>query len=320
MKNNEQTSFIPDNFDTPVLFLIFNRLETTKQVFEIIRNASPRKLYLASDGPRDNRIGEKEKVEEVRKYVLESIDWDCELKTLFRDKNLGCGKAIGEAIAWFFENEERGIILEDDCLPSQSFFSYCQELLEKYKDDTRIYHIAGYNPLIYTKIPYSYYFARIQHCWGWATWKRAWKHYNFDIANLKDFIQTKKINTIFNRSVDRHYWLDIFNRMERHEIDTWDYQWTYTIFNNNGICINPATSLISNIGFGPDATHTITNTPVSNNQQRFEIVKIIHPDKIILDTSIVKKINETVFCINWLWNCKTRIKRIFKNFLLRVKL
>ncbi|MCL2295428.1 MAG: nucleotide-diphospho-sugar transferase [Spirochaetes bacterium] len=305
------------NFDIPILFLVFNRLDTTKQVFEEIRKAAPKKLYVASDGPRDNREGEKKKVEAVRDYVLNSIDWNCELITLFLEKNLGCGKAVSNAITWFFENEEMGIILEDDCLPSQSFFPYCKELLGKYKNDTQIYHITGYNPLTSTKTPYSYYFARNQHCWGWATWKRAWKHYNFDITDLEVFIQTKKINKIFNRNADRDYWLNIFKKMEKHEIDTWDYQWTYSIFNNNGLCINPAENLITNIGFGPDATHTITNDLTLNNKQRFEITKITHPDKIIVNTHIVNEINRKVIGITKILYYKTKIKQVLKKILLK---
>jgi len=269
-----------NSFDIPILFLVFNRLDTTKQVFEMIRKAAPQKLYIASDGHRDNRVGEKEKVETVRDYVLKSIDWNCEVKTLFRNENLGCGKAVSGAITWFFENEEMGIILEDDCLPSMSFFSYCKELLEYYKNNPRIYHITGHNPLTYTKTPYSYYFARIQHCWGWASWRRAWNHYNFDIKDLNIFIEKRKIKNIFSGNADRHYWIDIFKKMDNHEIDTWDHQWTYTIFNNNGICINPAKNMITNIGFGVNATHTINDNQDNKNQQRFEIGALIHQKKI----------------------------------------
>ena len=141
MKTKE---FIPPYpLKTAVLFLIFNRLDTTKQVFEEIRKAKPPRLYIAADGPRENKEGEKEKVGAVRKYVLENIDWNCEVKTLFRDKNLGCGKAVSQAITWFFENEEMGIILEDDCLPSQSFFWFCEKLLKKYNKEKRIMLITG---------------------------------------------------------------------------------------------------------------------------------------------------------------------------------
>jgi hypothetical protein len=295
-------------FDTPVLFLVFNRLDTTKQVFEVIRKTAPQKLYIASDGPRSNCDGENEKVKIVREYVLKAIDWDCEVSTLFREKNLGCGKAVSSAITWFFENEEMGIILEDDCLPSESFFSYCKELLDRYKDDTRIYHVAGHNPLTETNIPYSYYFARTQHCWGWASWRRAWNHYKFDISNLDDFIKQKKINRIFKRYCDRYYWLNIFKKMEKHEIDTWDYQWAYSIFNNDGICINPTKNLVSNIGFGTDSTHTISDNLSFSNQQRFEITELVHLNEININAHIINTINEIALGINWLWYLKINVK------------
>jgi hypothetical protein len=301
------------NFDIPVLFLIFNRLETTKQVFEVIRKTIPAKLYIASDGPRENITGEKEKVEAVRKYVSEFIDWNCEVKTLFHEKNLGCGKALSEAITWLFNNEEMGIILEDDCLPSISFFTYCKELLEKYKDNKQIFHIAGNNPLTYTKTPYSYYFARIQHCWGWATWRRAWNYYNFNIYDLDNFISQKKINFIFSRSADKDYWINIFKEMEKYKKnDIWDYQWTYSIFYNKGICINPAKNLITNIGFGDDATHTKNIDPNLTNQIRFEITNIIHPDKITLSKNEIIRINNINFKISNLNYYKTKIKRTLK--------
>jgi hypothetical protein len=295
--------------------MVFNRLDTTKQVFEMIRKVTPQKLYIASDGHRINRENEKEKVETIRDYILKSIDWDCEVKTLFREKNLGCGKAVSGAISWFFENEEMGIILEDDCLPSLSFFFYCKELLEYYKYDTRIYHIAGYNPLTYTMIPYSYYFARIQHCWGWASWRRAWNHYSFDIKDLNRFIE-KKIKKIFKGSADRNFWINIFKSIEEHKIDTWDYQWVYSILNNNGICINPAKNLITNIGFGADAAHTTSADPDLNNQQRFEIDVLLHPRKIKINNNLVHKINKDVYGINNLYLYEKilgKLKKIIKN-------
>jgi hypothetical protein len=282
-----------ESFDIPILFLIFNRLDTTKQVFEMIRKVAPIKLYIASDGPRENRDDEKEKVETVRNYVLESMDWDCEVKTLFRDVNLGCGKAVSEAITWFFKNEEMGIILEDDCLPSLSFFPFCKELLEKYKDNEKIYHIAGYIQLANTGITHSYYFTPFMNCWGWASWRRAWNQYDFDLTNVDIFLSSKKLEKLFIRYPDRKERIDNFKKMEKHKIDTWDYQWEYCIFNNNGICINPAKNLITNIGFGVDGTHLISVDPHRFNKKRFEITKIKHPKKIKINTLFLNWTNNT---------------------------
>jgi len=300
-----------NTFNTPILLLIFNRLDTTKQVFDMIRKVAPLKLYIASDGPREKREEEAEKVRTVREYILNSIDWDCKVKTLFREKNLGCGKAISRAITWFFENEEMGIILEDDCLPSLSFFPYCEELLKKYKDDTRIYHIAGNNPLTETKTPYSYYFSRIQICSGWATWRWAWEKFNFCIDDLSDFIKHKKINAIFTRNVDRYYWSQNFKKIVKENCDKrWATQWAYTIFKHNGICINPSRNLITHIGFGVDATHTVSNDSHLYNQQRYEISEILHPEKVRIDNKNIIQINKIAYGIKWHYIITQIIRKI----------
>jgi hypothetical protein len=284
-------------FNTPILFIIFNRLDTTKQVFSMIRQIKPVRLFVAADGPRQTVVGEMEKCQTIRQYVLDNIDWDCEVNSLFREENLGCGRAVSEAITWFFEQVEQGIILEDDCLPSMSFFAYCEELLEKYKDNDLIYHITGNNQLGNKKSAYSYYFARIQNCWGWASWKRAWNKYEYDINGLDDFIKERKMDKIFKRKCDREYWLNIFKQMEEHKIDTWDYQWTYIIFKNNGLCINPSRNLISNIGFGIDSTHTADTHSIYNNQSRYDITTIKHPKDIRPNTHAINKINKISFGI-----------------------
>lgn len=259
----------------PILFLIFNRLDSTQKVFEQIKIAKPPKLYLASDGPRASTSGEDETVNAVRKWVLENIDWDCDVKTLFREENLGCGKAVSGAITWFFSQEESGIILEDDCLPEQSFFRYCEELLDYYKDDKRIWHITGDNPLgIYENGNASYYFAKIQHCWGWASWADRWKYYNFDLKNYdKKYIKNFSKNIFVKR-----YWLNILKMMQNDEIDTWDYQWAFEIIKHSGLCINPCKNLISNIGY--TGTH-FDNTYISPqiNKKTYPMdEKIIHPE------------------------------------------
>jgi hypothetical protein len=281
--------------NTPVLFLIFNRLETTKQVFAVIRQVRPRHLYIASDGPRSDRADEKEKVQTVRDYVLKNIDWPCEVKTLFREENLGCGMSVSGAITWFFEQVEQGIILEDDCVPALSFFSYCTELLTKYKDKEKIYHISGHNPLGVVDMEDSYYYARVQHCWGWASWRRAWTQYSFDIQDLAEFIEQKKLNNIFQRRCDCQYWLGIFYKMEKHLIDTWDYQWIYAILKNDGICINPAKNMISNIGFAGDGTHTTLVDSPFNNQKRYELAVINHPKEIVVSDYLVIAINKILY-------------------------
>lgn len=275
-----------------VLFLIFNRKDSTQKVFEKIKIAQPPKLYIASDGPRLNKEGETQIVDELRKWVLSNIDWDCEVKTLFREKNLGCGHAVSNAITWFFDQEQDGIILEDDCLPSQSFFKYCEELLEFYKDDKRIWHIGGFNPLNIIDRHESYYFSKVQEVWGWASWADRWQKYKFDLNNfdsehLKRFSDKKEV---------QKYWSEILKQMKNKEIDTWDYQWVFSIIENNGVCINPTKNLISNIGF--EGTHYEYNIGDSTlNTKTYEIEEIIHPEKIEFDDEIVDLIYKKSFGI-----------------------
>lgn len=244
----------PHPLQTAVLFLVFNRLDTTKQVFEAIRKAKPPRLYIAADGAREHKEGEAEKAQAVRDYILSNIDWECEIKTLFQEQNLGCKMAVSGAIDWFFENEEMGIILEDDCLPSQSFFWFCEELLERYKDDERIGMISGDNFQNGIKRgDGDYYFSVYNHIWGWASWANRWNKYDVELDSIND---TQFIKKLFNDKNTRKYWLDTYQTMKDKKIDTWDYQWTFTLWNQNQLTILPNVNMISNVGFGADATHT----------------------------------------------------------------
>ncbi|MGE5426219.1 MAG: hypothetical protein ACM3PZ_04030 [Bacillota bacterium] len=237
--------------ETPVLFLIFNRPETTRIVFSAIREARPAKLYIAADGPRAGKTGEKERCIEARS-IINQIDWPCEVKTLFRQENLGCKLAISGAINWFFEKEEEGIILEDDCLPDGSFFKYCEEMLDLYRDDENIFMISGnnfYSESINSKWP-THGFVRIPHIWGWATWGRAWKRYSLEMDGLESYLKSEAFNKYWKKRVYRQFWSEMFNQTVKGEIDTWDYSWAYTLFINNGLSVAPRYNLVTNIGFG----------------------------------------------------------------------
>lgn len=271
----------PHPLNTALLFLVFNRLHTTKQVFEAIRQAKPPRFYIAADGPRENKEGEAEKVKAVREYVMKNIDWDCEVKTLFREKNLGCGKAVSEAITWFFENEEMGIILEDDCLPSQSFFWFCEELLQRYKDDMRVWHIGGCNFQNGIKRGEAdYYFSKYNHIWGWAGWANRWRMYDFRLEHIEN---DEFINKTFYTKKEILYWKKIFHKMKSNNpIDTWDYQYTFSIWYNNGLSITPNLNLVSNIGFGADATHTCGESKLAN-LKAYELLLQKHPAQVLQD-------------------------------------
>jgi hypothetical protein len=242
---------------TPVLFLVFNRPETTRRVFEAIRLARPPRLYVAGDGPRPARDGEQEKVDEAQ-CIATAVDWDCEVQTLFRDRNLGCRRAVSGALDWFFEREPEGIVLEDDCLPSASFFPYCDELLARYRDDQRVMAISGNNfQRGRRRTDDSYYFSRYPHCWGWASWRRAWRLYDRDLALWPEFSRRGYLEDISSGNrLFVSYWTAIFNASRHDEVDSWAYRWTFSCWANGGLTCLPRSNLVTNIGFGDDATHT----------------------------------------------------------------
>lgn len=243
-------------FKTPVLLIIFNRLDTTKKALEAIKKVKPPQLFIAADGPRNNK--EKEKTDKVRNYVLENIDWKCTIKTLFRTKNLGCKYGPSGGIKWFFEHVEQGIILEDDCFPDQSFFRFCQELLEKYKDEEDVMLISGDLFLDNFKFKNNYLFSNHIGTWGWATWRRAWK---------KCDLEFKEYNKIKKEGRLKEYYPSIFERIIvkkrvkdciQNKIAAWDFPWSISIRLNNGISVIPSVNMVQNIGFS-DATHTHEN-------------------------------------------------------------
>ena len=276
MQNN------PSN--TPILFLIFNRPDLTSEVFKVIRNHQPQKLFIAADGPRPDIQGEARKCEETRN-IISQIDWNCQTKTLFREKNLGCKNAVSSAIKWFFDHVEEGIILEDDCLPDPSFFGFCHELLEHYRHDERIMMISGDNfQRGRIRGDGSYYFSKYCHIWGWATWRRAWKHYDINMASYPSFLSTNQITNVFENSDEQRFWLECIDKIYKGEIDTWDMQWAYAIFKNSGLSIIPNANLVKNIGFDERATHTRpSNCPDQVNElQSIDIGKIAHPTFILV--------------------------------------
>lgn len=248
--------------NTAVLFLVFNRPDTTARVFEEIRKAKPRSLYVASDGARDNRAEESILVDEVRRIATE-VDWPCDVKTLFREKNLGCKDAVGEAITWFFQHEEQGIILEDDCLPSQSFFPFCQQMLEMYRGDERVFLISGYNRQQRWKPNEGdYFFSNFGGIWGWASWRRAWEYYDSEMSQLDELVKTNFFTKLLGKKLGPLRESELVSakkRIDAGEISTWDYPWAYSRHLQGGLACVPSVSMISNIGFGPGATHTKTH-------------------------------------------------------------
>jgi hypothetical protein len=286
MNETSQTS-------TPVLFIIFNRPETTQRVFEAIRRARPTRLYIAADGPRPGVTSDVSKCAETRR-IVENVDWPCKVKRLFRAQNLNCGLGPSSAITWFFEHEEQGIILEDDCLPASSFFLFCEELLNRYANDTRIMHIGGNNfQNGWQHDPdYSYYFSRSGHIWGWATWRRAWKHFDFNINRYQYLKEHGFFDNFFLSPLEKYYRLKKFDKTiaAAGKADWWDYQWDFARFSNNGLAIVPQVNLVKNIGFGEDATHTTNLATGSVALEATEIeFPLKHPPFVIRDLKSDKR-------------------------------
>jgi hypothetical protein len=260
----------------PVLFIVFNRVETSQSVFSEIRKFKPKKLFISADGPRSSHEFEIEKCLEVRRLVTQ-IDWDCELYTLFREVNVGCGSAVSSAINWFFKHVDEGIILEDDCLPSDQFFKFCSLALEKYRHRDDVMHIGGvsYHSERDSKF-YDYRFSRYGHIWGWATWKRAWIHYDLKITDCDEEI--KRNVTKLNSRIQESYWMDIFIKQRDLPIDTWDYSWQYIIWKMDGYCIYPKFSMVENIGFDAMATHTKSHPRLlpTRNLKKLQILTFVN--------------------------------------------
>jgi hypothetical protein len=269
------------SLSTPVALIIFNRPDTTEKVFQAIRQAQPQKLFVIADGPRIDRPNEAEKCAATR-AIIDRVDWDCEVLTNFSDTNLGCGIRISSGLDWVFSQVESAIILEDDCLPAPSFFTFCQELLDRYRKDERIMHISGNNfQNGQSRTEYSYYFSKYNHSWGWASWSRAWKHFDFEMKSWQDFRDAGMMDFICNNKYEQRYWTDIFERtyIDR-PVDIWDYMWTYTCWSQGGLSLIPNVNLVSNIGVGSDATHTKEESELTNLPTQ-DIDKIYHPPFVI---------------------------------------
>jgi len=242
--------------EVPIAFLVFNRPDTTALVFEAIRGAKPQKLLVVADGPRHDRLGESEKCAAVRS-IVEQVDWPCEVLKNYAETNMGCKRRVSSGLDWVFDQVEEAIILEDDCMPHPTFFTFCQELLEKYREDERVAMISGDNfQFGHRRTLYSYYFSRYPHIWGWASWRRAWRLYDEKMSLWPEVMSSGWLQDIFPRKRVARFWRDMFSSTHDGQIDTWDHQLTFAFAVNSGLCIVPDRNLVSNIGFGADATHT----------------------------------------------------------------
>ncbi|KAF0185749.1 MAG: hemolytic protein hlpA-like protein [Nitrospirae bacterium] len=270
---------MPDfQLTTPVAFIIFNRPDTTEQVFAEIARAKPTKLLIVGDGPRASRQGEADKVAAAR-AIIRHVDWNCEVLTNFSDVNLGCKRRVSSGIDWVFERVEEAIILEDDCLPDPTFFRFCQELLERYRHDQRIGMISGDNfQFGRRRNSDCYYFSKYVHIWGWATWRDRWAgSYDVTMSKWPRIRDGGWLADMVGNEREARYWHKIFERVHRGGIDTWDYQWVFANWIEGRVSILPSVNMISNIGFDGNATHTTGDSELANLPRVPTIFPLAHP-------------------------------------------
>lgn len=272
---------------TPVVLIIFNRPNLTRQVLERIAEVKPEKLFIISDGPRN--LQEKPLVEETRS-IVEHISWKCEVVRKYADKNLGCRKSVSTGLDWVFSKVDRAIILEDDCVPNPTFFPYCEELLERYKDNEKISMISGDNFFGENSNHSSYDFSYHSLIWGWATWSRTWKTYRLAEKMGTTYLEENynELNMSMNSTRLRAIRQTLLGK-----IDTWDYIWQYAILISKGLCIFPSNNLIQNIGFNVDATHTKYPTFHAKLSTKELSFPLVHPKRIEVNRSFEKQMEKT---------------------------
>ena len=270
---------------TPVAFIIFKRPQETQKVFAEIRKVKPPKLLVVADGPRADRPGEDQECAQVR-AIIDRVDWDCEVLKNYADVNLGCRRRVSSGINWVFDTVEEAIIIEDDCLPHPTFFRFAEELLDRYRDDRRIMSISGQNVQFGRKrTDYSYYFSRYNHCWSWASWRRAWQQYDLDMKLWPEIRDGNFLADVLGDSHAVKVWTKTFELCYEGKIDTWDFQWAFASFIQNGMNILANVNLASNIGHGTGATHTgDASSPYNNMPAEALTFPLKHPPFAIRDT------------------------------------
>jgi hypothetical protein len=282
---------------TPVVLMIFNRPDLTERVFAEIARARPPKLLVVADGPRLDVAGETEKCIAAR-AVIDRVDWKCDVLRNYSDTNLGCGRRPSSGLQWVFEQVEEAIILEDDCLPHPTFFDFCDSLLETYRHDERVMHISGNNYFFReNNIPFSYSFSCYCLSWGWATWRRAFQHYDPEIKLWPILRDTAWLEDVLGDPRAVEFWKKIYDLSHASidNVNTWDFQWLFATWAHHGLSILPSTNLVSNIGFREDATHTTGATNRLANLPRLEmILPLKHPRCMVRDKTVDRIIFEQI--------------------------
>ena len=300
---------------TPVVFIIFKRPDTTEKVFEVIRQAKPQKLLVIADGARVERSGEAENCAAAR-AIIERVDWDCEVLKNYSETNLGCAKRVSSGLDWVFDKVEEAIILEDDCVPHPTFFRFCEEMLERYRYDNRIVSISGQNVQFgHKRTEYSYYFSRYNHCWGWATWRRSWQYFDFDMKLWSEIKARGFLADILQQPQTVKFWTDIFQSAYDGHLDLWACRWTFACWIQSGLSILSNVNLVSNIGFGAEGTNIKTKKGRFAHRYDSMPVEAIdfplkHPPYIVRDVQADKFTHNTLYKKNLPTRFKEKIRKI----------
>lgn len=312
-------NYTSTKLQTPVVLIIFKRPDTTERVFEAIRQAKPTKLFVIADEARPHVPGEAEKCAATR-AIIDRVDWDCEVFKNYAAENMGCGLRVVTGISWVFENVEEAIFLEDDCLPNPTFFPFCEKLLNYYRHDERIMNISGNNFQFGERTNDSYYFSRYPNIWGWATWKRAWKYYDFEMKLWQQFEKQNMLKTILPEVYAFEYWERIFKSVIEGKINNiWSYQWTFACWVQGSLSITPKVNLVSNIGFGTDATNTKNQhgkfTQMFSNVPTKSIdFPLQHPKIMVRHREADIFLQKKLFMLPFARRAKVKLKKVLSAF------
>ena len=289
----------------PVIIIFFNRPDLLKKCINQVRKVAPDQVFLVADGPREGNASDIKKCQETREIAKASIDWPCQVFENFSDTNLGCGRRPATGISWAFEHVDRAIVLEDDCMADPTFFRYCEELLEYYKDSPEVMTISGTNNGVHCGKE-SYFFSNIPLIWGWATWRRAWTHFDYSMEGSEQMLPAEVAKLFEDDSIGS----DWIAKIQRHKNrrDVWDYCWTYASLKQGSVTVIPNKNMVSNIGFGDDATHTGDLPAAPIKPIKFPL---IHPKSISTLPKIEKRLYQrTYHRVNWIRVIKRTIRKI----------
>jgi hypothetical protein len=279
---------------TPIVLFIYKRPDNLEGIIARVREFKPKELYIISDGPKNT--AELGLIAKARSQIEKIINWPCKVHKNYSKTNLGLKERFSTGIDWVFETADRAIFIEDDCIPDPSFFKYCDELLERYKDDERIMTISGNNFQFGShKIKDSYYFSRYPHVWGWATWKRSWEKYDKDISDWPKRRSTRWLKNATNGFIISKYWKYIFDRLYLAKINTWDYQLTYASFKNHGLNIIPSVNLVTNVGYGSEATNIKKHNKTISVPTSVLQFPLVHPKRLKIDDVADRRIDNLVY-------------------------